>query len=328
MNKKQKQNGGDGYTINVNQSIGGMPLHTKYTSNCQPVFEGSLLDNNTPPYNPLVFSKMLQNGGGKLEKEDPFLHPVILQKGGNGDTQKYLNFQAIKSVANILTPLSPKALLSTSMFIILDEISKKNGKKAKQMGGYMDTLTSILAPLGRNNLLVLASLLLLHHFAVKNSKEKKDAKDAKDIKRIKEVKIKLKDSKKLGGFYDTSSVLSNILAPLGVNTLGSSVILILINEAFKKRKSKLINQQYGGNPLKSLIAPLGTSAFIATALLVLLQKLFTNKISQVKEKNKDRKKMMGGKLDKKLDSLFNLLSPISFNIFARESFLEKIKEKK
>jgi hypothetical protein len=325
MSRKQKQSGGNGYTINVNQAIGGMPLHTKYTSNCQPVFEGSLLDNNPNPYDPLLLNKNIQTGGRKSTKEDPFLHPVILQKGGNGDTQKISQFQAIKSVANILTPLSPKALLSTSMFIILDEVSKKNGKKAKQMGGYMDTLTSILAPLGRNNLLVLASLLLLHHFAVKNSKEKKEGKEGKDGK---DIKLKLKDSKKLGGFYDVGSVLSNILAPLGVNTFGSSVILILINEAFKKRKSKLIHQQYGGNPLKSLIAPLGTSAFIATALLVLLQKLFTNKISQVKEKNKDRKKMMGGKLDKKLDSLFNLLSPISFNIFARESFLEKIKEKK
>lgn len=316
MNKKQKQSGGNGYTINVNQAIGGMPLHTKYTSNCQPVFDGSLLNNDWTPYNPLSFSKMLQNGGGKSEKDDPFLHPTIVQNGGNGDTQKISQFQAIKSVANILTPLSPKALLSASMFIILDEVSKKNEKKAKQMGGYIDTLTSILAPLGKNNLIVLASLLLLHHFAVKNSKEKK------------ELKLKLKDSNKIGGFYNVGSVLSNILAPLGVNALGSSVILILINEAFKKRKSKLINQQYGGNPLKSLIAPLGTSAFIATALLVLLQRLFSSKISQVKEKNKDRKKMMGGKLDKKLDSLFNLLSPISFNIFARESFLKKIKNKK
>jgi len=313
MSKKQKQSGGNGYTINVNQSIGGMPLHTKYTSNCQPIFEGPLLDNNQNPYDPLLLNKNIQTGGGKSAKEDPFLHPIILQKGGNGDTQKISQFQAIKSVANILTPLSPKALLSTSMFIILDEVSKKNPKKGKQMGGYMDTLSSILAPLGRNNLIVLAALLLLHHFAVKNSKEKS---------------VKVKDFKKLGGFYDVSSVLSNILAPLGVNTFGSSVILILINEAFKKRKSKLINEQYGGNPLKSLIAPLGTSAFIATALLVLVQRLFTSKISQVKEKNKDRKKMMGGKIDKKLDSLFNLLSPISFNIFARESFLEKIKEKK
>jgi len=310
---KINQKGGNGYTINVNQAIGGMPLHTKYTNNCQPVFDGSLLDNSS---NLSKLEMKMQNGGGKSIKDDPFLFQAVLQKGGKGNNEKISQFQAIKSVANILTPLSPKALLSIPIFILMDDIAQKNPKKGKQMGGYVDTFSSILAPLGRNNLLVLAALLLLHYFAVKNSKKDTIKKETS------------KKSDKKGGFAEVGSILSNLLAPMGVNAFGSSVILILINEAFKKRKSALISKQYGGNPLKQLIAPLGTSAFIATALVILLQKLFVNKISETKEKDKERKKMKGGKLDKKLEKLFNLLSPISFNIFARESFLEKIKNKK
>jgi asparagine synthetase B (glutamine-hydrolysing) len=75
------------------------------------------------------------------------------------------------------------------------------------MGGYADTFSSILAPLGRNNLLVLAALLLLHYFAVKNSKKEK-----------KEI---IKKTDKKGGFAQVGSILSNLLAPLGVNAFGS-----------------------------------------------------------------------------------------------------------
>jgi hypothetical protein len=45
------QNGGDGYVVNVGEAIGGMPAYPRYSNNYRPIFEGELL----------------QNGGGKGE---------------------------------------------------------------------------------------------------------------------------------------------------------------------------------------------------------------------------------------------------------------------
>ena len=80
--------------------------------------------------------------------------------------------------------------------------------------------------------------------------------------------------------------------------------------------------QTGGNPLKDLIAPLGTNAFIATGLLIILEKLFTNKMKEINNKDVNKKKLIGGKINKKYDELFNLIAPITFNIFAKKSFLD------
>ena len=53
--------------------------------------------------------------------------------------------------------------------------------------------------------------------------------------------------------------------------------------------------------------------------------MITSKIGEIKKNNK----LIGGevnqnKVNKKYEQLFNLLAPISFNTFAKESFLEKM----
>ena len=40
-----------------------------------------------------------------------------------------------------------------------------------------------------------------------------------------------------------------------------------------------------------------------------------------KTKDKEKKVLIGGKANKKFEELFNLIAPITFNIFAKESFL-------
>ena len=119
-------------------------------------------------------------------------------------------------------------------------------------------------------------------------------------------------------------MLSDILAPTGLNSVGTSAVLILLQQAFAKKKNmgKILS---GGNPLKNLIAPLGTNAFIATGLLIILEKMITSKINHIK---KNDGKLVGGKVNKKFEQLFNLLAPITFNTFAKESFLEKMASKK
>jgi hypothetical protein len=208
-----------------------------------------------------------------------------------------------------MSPLHVESLLSIILYIFLNSFMKTKPTKAKQMGGYVSELSNIIAPLGKNNLIVLASLLLLHYFAVE--------KDNKVIS----GENKLKNKISIGG----SNPLTQILAPLGVNALGSSVLLVMIREAFIKTTPNQINKkQSGGNPLKNLIAPLGTNAFVATGIIVALEVLFLNKIKEIKSKDDDKKKLVGGKLNKNFEKIFNILAPITFNTFATESFLKKM----
>ena len=308
---KDKKVGGNGYAFDVFNGISGFPTLLPYTSNCSPIFRGELLQNGGKKN---CGCKMTEN-----ENKDPLIFLKILenmnQSGGGNKEQNVSQFNAIKVISDALRKLSPKELLSIPVVILENEIGNKNYKKVEQLGGYSLDFQQLLAPLGRNNLLVLAALLLLHYFAVENKTKKikiEKSVSKKDISKIKK------------GGAEVSSVLSQILAPLGVNAMGASVLLVLLQGAFSEKNNK---KQSGGNPLKNLIAPLGTEAFIATGLLIILERMYTNKMKEVKaKKSKDNEKLklIGGKLKKSSEKLFNLLSPISFNAFARQSFLDQV----
>lgn len=313
MKKKNiiNQIGGDGYTINPNIAIGGMPGHTRYSYNLVPVFEGSLL----------------QNGGGKNEekdkdcncsKKDPTVFDLIKMKGGSATAAaaaSITQFSAIKEISTLLSPMGSNALISLILLIFMQSFTEKRPQKKIQVGGGMTEMGTILAPLGKSNLIVLASLLLLHYVA-KNTNNQ-DENTSKEPKKTKKIMV--------GGNPDITGAISSILAPLGVNSLGTSAILIMIQQAFmssnKKNdnnnqedtiKTKKVSKQQGGSSmLKDLIAPLGTNAFIATGLLILIEKLFVDN---------DRKN--------NYEKLFNTLAPVSFNAFAKKSFLDSMAKKK
>jgi hypothetical protein len=50
VKKNIKQNGGDGYVVNVNESIGGRPSFPRYSNNYRPIFDGELLQNDGNNY--------------------------------------------------------------------------------------------------------------------------------------------------------------------------------------------------------------------------------------------------------------------------------------
>jgi len=331
---KKKYSGGDGYSVDINDNIAGMPQYKRYTDNDKPIFNGSLLQNGgdgysvnvseaiagmpayprySNNYRPVFNGPLLQNGGNNNDcgcsKKESTIFDLIKLNGGAKNLNKPTQFSAIKEVSYLMSPLHVESLLSIILYIFLNSFMKTKPTKAKQMGGYVSELSNIIAPLGKNNLIVLASLLLLHYFAVE--------KDNKVIS----GENKLKNKISIGG----SNPLTQILAPLGVNALGSSVLLVMIREAFIKTTPNQINKkQSGGNPLKNLIAPLGTNAFVATGIIVALEVLFLNKIKEIKSKDDDKKKLVGGKLNKNFEKIFNILAPITFNTFATESFLKKM----
>lgn len=310
------QNGGDGYVVNVGEAIGGMPAYPRYSNNYRPIFEGDLLQNGG--------NKGENNCGCNSDQKDPSIFDLIKsQNGGNKKNKKKDNitqFHAIREIAYILKPLSSESLTKLSVNIFLNELNKSRPRKTKQLGGHISTLESILAPLGKNNLLVLSGLLLLHYFAVEKNRGENE-----DDKKI----IKSRLTK--GGSLNISNILSNILSPLGVNNLGSAIVLVGIAQAFKQNnpsvklnKQKILQGQSGGSPLKDLIAPLGTGAFIATGLLVVLQKIFVSTVNKINLEKKNNTKLKGGNINKNYEKLFNLLAPITFNAFATETFLNKM----
>jgi hypothetical protein len=314
--KKNNQKGGDGYSVNPVEAIGGMPSYPRYSNNYSPVFEGELLQNGGRSRSRSKSSCGCKNNNNHNDDHndthnDDSVFNLIKMQGGNN--VKLTQFDAVKEVSQFLAPLSLNSLKKLVTKIFLYDLSLKNQKKSKQLGGYSMELQKIIAPLGKSNLLVIAGLLLLHHFAVEKKQEEKKA----TIKLLK------------GGdpFFQS---ISNIIAPSGINQFGSAILLVLLKQAFGtnilnpqkvNNKNKFKMFQKGGNPLKDLIAPLGTDAFIATGLLVILERMFTSKMNEIKTEDIKKKNLIGGKVSKKYEELLKLVTPLSFNTFATNKFL-------
>ena len=317
MYKKVKQNGGDGYVVNVNEIIGGRPSFSRYSNNYRPIFEGELLQNGGDGYSVNVSKEDIGGRSVFTKYNDNSIFDIVKQYGGNNSNSKKNNisqFYAIKELSQILNPLSINSLVKLNSSIFLNNLSETKSKKSKQMGGYINEIQNILVPLGKNNLLVLAALLLLHHFAV--------GENNKINNKINNKKNK-NDILKGGNNNLINKEISNILEPLGTTNSGLSVLYQTLEESFQKSTNNKI--QKGGSILKDIIAPLGTNAFIATGLLIIIEKLFTAKMNEYKnkEKEKDTKKLIGGNIDKNFDKLFNLIAPITFNTFSKDFLLKK-----
>jgi len=320
--------GGDGYSANPFQPIGGMMSYPRYGNNYRPVFNGELLHNGGNYKKNKVIKISNNKTGGKKncgcnKKSEPSIFNLIKkQSGGNG--APITQVSAISEVGKMLTPLKVGALVSVIMVIFLYHYTNKKPRKGVQMGGYASQLENILAPLGKNNLLVLASLMLLHHFAVMNSKQKTN------ISRLKRVQS--------GG-----NIINSILSTLfnygkkedeqseennnnsNSNNNNGQNVIETINNSFKNNIGTSQNQQ-GGGVLKSYIKQLGGGkAFYANSIFKLLENIFSNKMNEMKNvNNKEMKMKFKNNIVKKNNKLFYILSPISFNIYGSEDTVQKI----
>jgi hypothetical protein len=331
-NQRNKQIGGDGYSPNLDQPIGGNPGFMRYSNNNKPIFDGDLLNgalnmtldneiNSNSEYN------ILTGGGMRLKKTKSkdcgcstkkSIYDLIKLEGGSSNEKKITQFDAIREVAYDLSPLKTSDLTKLNVTLFNNILLRKNEKKAIQFGGFVSGLEDIIAPLGKNNLLVLAALLLLHHFAVERRFNKQPL-----------------DNKLKGGNPFLSSI-TEILSPIGLNQFGAPVIFDGLREAFTEIKENKIStkstkQKGGNNPLRQLIEPLGSEAFLAVGLLIIMERFFTSRVNNMKktkDMEKDKKKkdtlLKGGRTNLYYDKLFNLLAPITFNAFATEDFLKKM----
>ena len=292
--KSAKQKGGDGYTIDVNRSIGGLMGRSRYSFNYAPIYYGDLLQNGGD-----------NNCGCNTNKENN-LYSMLIQSGGVKDGGSQMD--AIQYLSNLIAPLGYESLISLIFLIFTYHLFDKKIINTKVKKGGND-VSSILAPLGKSNLIVLASLLLLHHFAIELPNTKKSLKGGSNL-------------------FDK---INDILKPIGLDKNGISNILLDLQQAFKIKKNNSLNLDensksnnniniVGGNALKNIIAPLGTNAFIASGLLVILAKV----LNKDKTNTNDTVNKKGGSKNTNFNKLKNMITPISFSTFANESFVNQL----
>ncbi len=328
--KKNMMKGGDGYAVNVMQSIAGRPSYIRYTDNCRPVFQGPLLQNGgfresdyQQQYESIMDSRAIndkQTGGGKkdcgCDKKDDSVFSLLkksYQKQQSGGFVGQLSqFSPIQAVSKILSPMGTNALTAMIVLIFLHHYMKKRGKgkKAKMMGGSSGSLEAVLAPMGRANLLVLAGILLLHHFAMMKLKKSKSLTMLKGGK---------KKTQRGGSIL---SVLEQLLAPLGVNAFGASVVLIGIRHAFMKKKKRGMK---GGaknewmNQLNQSLKKMKAKQLIAGGVFRSIEKVFDHKMKDEIKQTKESKE----KLHKSFDELFQMVAPVTYSTFATQKTQEK-----
>ena len=291
--------GGDGYSAIVNHPIGGMLSYSRYSNNYRPVFEGELL----------------QNGAGdtcncnKKKSEKNIFNLITNQKGGS--EEKFKQISAIQEISKSFKKLNDEALMSLILPVSLYyfSVKKPNSQQKKMMGGHLKNFKKTLSKLGKNNLAILSSILVLHHYAAMNYEKKT-------------MNISPNSSHKMTG--GESKGMDRLL---NYQKGGHEVSRILekVFGLFEKNKKNISSDsQTGGFDLTKLIMPLGPEAFFATGLLVLLERVFYYKMNHFKTKDKEKKKQYGGNLKKKMEELFYVLSPISFNVFGTEKTVKDI----
>jgi len=339
MPSKKNMKGGDGYAVNVMQSIAGRPSYIRYTDNCRPVFQGPLLDgakglpsssvqnggfresDYQQKYDSIMDSRgeVVQQGGKKdcgCDKKDDSVFALLKksqQKNQSGGfVGEISQFAPIQAVSKILSPMGTNALTAMIVLVFLHYYMKKRGKgkKAKMMGGASGSLEAVLAPMGRANLLVLAGILLLHHFAMMKLKKSKSLMMLKGGKKI---------NKQRGG--GIQSVLEQLLAPLGVNALGASIVLVGIRQAFMKKRSMKGGSKKNEwmNQLSKSLKKMKAKQLIAGGIFRSMEKLFDKKM-KMEMKQTDKAKMQ---MHKSFDELFQMVGPVTYSTFATQKTQKK-----
>ncbi len=180
---------------------------------------------------------------------------------------------AFKKLYHTLSPLTKAQLSTMAILLTLNETDKI---KRQQKGG--NQLISMLMPYSKEVLLVLVGLLLLNYYS--SSKHKKQIGGDLFSKKLIDV-IETNHSKPMmGGFMLLD--IQNIIAPLGVEALIASTLLIFLRQLLISRNKR---QRGGSNQLHNAITPvlkqLNVEKFLASIGLLALAKDVRNYKKQI-----------------------------------------------
>lgn len=292
---------GGGYTgvaFLPQRPIGGMVGRMGYKESCAPVFSGELL-----------------KGGNKCDCETKVKQTELQdlfnkQIGGMYGGALITQFSAISQVAPLFATMSINNIIAIIILIFghsyalqYGEVkkNKKSKHKNKSMsGGGISIFSQILIPLGINNLIAIASLLLLHYFAVKHKKMEIGIRGGG-------IKSELQAS-----IFENEMKIHEILG-------GHKIYKSLQNIFLESDSTQII----GGNKnkLKKTITPLKKDQYIATGIMNLIKKLFTNFYYTIYKNNKQSASYYSKKTYISFKDMFDIIAPISVALH-----LKKIKK--
>jgi hypothetical protein len=335
--KKNNQSGGGyvGVAFLPQRSIGGMMGRLSYGPECTPVFKGELYpgDAFVPKSDPHNFFI-----GGRKKKsvkkddcdcEEKYenmnkLQELFQMKGGGAAAPGLITqFSAISQVSPLFVKMSMSNIIAIIVLIFAHsyalQYGSKKSVKSKMMkgGGTLGEIAlfgQILQPFGMSNLVAIASLLLLHYFAVRN----------------KRLKI-MSGGGNMSHAFDSSVIQQELKMK---EYLGGHKIYKELEEIFLDPSS-----QIGGakkSKLREAIEPLEKDQYIANGIMRMLKGLFSN-FYDTKYKSKYKSKSPNQKIPKKSSNktylffkkIFNTIIPVSVAIYIKKKKIKtKVKSKK
>ncbi len=290
---------GGGYTgvaFLPQRPIGGMMGRMSYGPRCAPVFKGELY----------------QGGGKEKDKrcsdceKSEVRELSELQKlfmRGGGAPGLITPFSAISTLSPMIAKLSMTNIISIILLIFAHsyviQYGEKKSTKKKMLGGGSTSyalFSQILRPLGSSNLIAIATLLLLHYFAVRHKRLSTmmsgggngftHAFDGSVIENEMKIKSYL-------GKYPMYQELESIFLTPSEGQKGG--------QKYEKKKSALHDS----------VSQLPKEEYIASGLLRLLKKLFSNFFDCAKSHDKRASSQSVSTFKR----IFNTITPISVALY-------------
>ncbi len=295
--------------------IGGMIGRMSYGPECTPLFKGELL----------------KGGSKKGKKEDcdceedletselKHLFNIGMKDGKMSGGALVTQFSAISQVAPLFASMSLNSIIAIIILIFGHSYAltygeskiKKTHKSKSMSGGGISLFSQILTPLGSSNLIAIASLLLLHYFAVKRKKMELGTRGG-GIKNVLNATIfenEMKIHEMIGG-YKIYKELQSIF--LGTNPNEEKI------SGGKKDATK--------KKLESAISPIHKDQYIAIGIMNLLKSLFTNFYYTIYKNNKKSAHYYSKNTYILFKKIFDVMAPISVALYLKKSKNNKNKK--
>jgi len=305
--------------------IGGMIGRMSYGPECTPMFKGELLKGG---------AKKKENKSKKKSQyvkkekdcdceEDLDLSELgrlfKMQHGRMSGGALVTQFSAISQVAPLFGSMPINSIIAIIILIFGHSYAltygeskiKKTHKSKSMSGGGLPLFSQILTPLGSSNLIAIASLLLLHYFAVKRKKMELGISGG-GIKSELQASIfenEMKIHEMIGGHKIYKSLQSIFL---GTNPSQEYKISGGKKDVTKKK-------------LESAIAPMNKDKYIAIGIMNLLKSLFTNFYYTIYKNNKKSASYYSKKTYILFKKIFDIMAPISVALYLKKS--KQIKKK-
>ncbi len=308
--------------------IGGMVGRMSYGPECTPMFKGELLQGGSKKSIQHVRKdKKKKEEDCECDCEEDLNNSELgrlfkIQLGGMRGGALVTQFSAISQVAPLFATMPINSIIAIIILIFGHSYAlqygenkiKKTHKSKSMSGGGMPLFSQILTPLGSSNLIAIASLLLLHYFAIKRKKMEYGTRGG-GIKSELQASIfenEMKIHEILGGHKIYKSLQSIFL---GTNPNEENKISGGKKDITKKK-------------LESAISPINKDQYIAIGIMNLLKSLFTNFYYTIYKNNKKSASYYSKKTYIFFKKIFDVIAPISVALYLKKSKNIKLKKKK